>query len=277
MDLKDRFRICFPGGNKGSAEDLLNISSESTSTSPSVHTRSGSTTTEHSSSTSATSSTYPDPSPGKPNYPNLSQPFTISTTLKATSPAFAIAAKSRANQRVRKLWTEDEHQNLVKGFYKHGYQWTAIRNDTDLNLSHRKATDIRDKFRSLFPQQYMDAESGPPVGRRGSVSVSTSSTKGSSVAPTVAGPQTDPDARGGDTRKPVASLPVLPTGTKLPTPTRPEEGGSRDGVDASLEIPSQETSSAPNLTLPPLTLGDNDWDWGDNKLAPLLDWEEFGL
>jgi Myb-like DNA-binding domain len=276
MDLKDRFRICFPSGKKAKLEDVPYLSPESTSTSHSGHTQSGSITTEQSSSTNAPSSTYLDASLRKPISPHLSQSLTFSTTLKTISPEFAIAAKTRANQRVRKLWTEEEHQNLVKGFYKHGYQWTAIRNDTDLNLSHRKATDIRDKFRSLFPQQYMDAESGPPAGRRGSVSVSVGSAKSSSLAPIVGVPPIDPNPRG-DPRKPVASLPVLPTSTKITTPSRPEDGGSKEGVDTSVEIPSQETSAAPNLTLPPLTLGDNDWDWGDNKLAPLLDWEEFGL
>lgn len=284
VDLKDRFRICFPSTNKEKSEVVPVARSGSNSTPARRPTGNDSVTHEPSSSTNANRSTSPDISPENRPPKYLSNRLSITTKLKDTSPDFAMAAKSRANQRVRKLWTEDEHQNLVTGFAKHGYQWTTIRNDTELNLSHRKATDIRDKFRSLFPQQYMDADSGPPVGRKHVTSAaSISSTSSSSIPRTPSSSRhmhanSNPNPMG-DKRKPPASFATAIPTTKPPPMTRPEDCARENPSNLEpLEITPQESSSVvPNLTLPPLTLGDNDWDWGDNKLAPLLDWEEFGL
>ena len=274
MDLKDRFRVCFPCANKHSSVDALIADPENGPPSALERTQSDSTTYMRPDQKNAGIAPSADLPPHH---------HTSSNTCRGLGPAKLMdsptnqgAVKARTNQRVRKLWTEDEHRNLVKGFAKHGYQWTAIRNDADLDLSHRKATDIRDKFRSLFPQQYMDAESGPPVGRKHSNRISTSS-KRSAVQPPTPGTQPmNPMNPMNDERKTTATAVFAATLTTKPH-TRPDEfPRDTNGVE-TVEIAAQESSSVPNLTLPPLTLGDNDWDWGDNKLAPLLDWEEFGL
>ncbi len=273
MDLKDRFRICFPAPNREKRKGVPTVNPDISSISALRHTQNESMTDETSNSTNGTSPLSPYPPPDNHTPTNLYQDITTSTKLKDTPTDFAMAAKFRGNQRVRKLWTEDEHQNLVKGFAKHGYQWTAIRNDSELNLSHRKATDIRDKFRSLFPQQYMDAESGPPVGRKKSISLDS---KGSSTPPIPR--DIRPINSVSDKRKTApSSAGLIPTKLPPPPPARSEERTRDVSAAETLEIPPESSSSAPNLTLPPLALGDNDWDWGDNKLAPLLDWEEFGL
>ena len=293
MDLKDRFRICFPNTNKEKMEDVGPTARlDKQLTFNPGHTRNNNISHNLPSSTDTLSSPPSDLSPNQPSSSHFYQSPNMPLNLKVTPSDFAIAAKSRASQRVRKLWTEEEHQNLVKGFAKHGYQWTAIRNDLELNLSHRKATDIRDKFRSLFPQQYMDADSGPPAGRKNTTSAGGVSSKNNSMSsisqPTTSVRHINSLNPTSDKRKPSTSfapIPMSATTTKS-LHLRADEGPrdiTTSGVEA-LEITTitttttQESSSTvPNLTLPPLALGDNDWDWGDNKLAPLLDWEEFGL
>lgn len=292
-DLKDRFRICFPSTNKERSEGVSHANPDNTSSAP-RH------TTNHPlAQEGATSTTTKPPPPSSDIPPIAPTPTTKSRPSPSSSP-------SHPRSRIRKLWTESEHQNLVKGFAKHGYQWTAIRNDAALSLSHRKATDIRDKFRSLFPQQYMDAESGPRVvvGGKGSVCVGGRGGGGGvggkaggseAGAGMIHGSEVEGDSGIGNGAQVLGSLGVEKRKSGPPSsllrqslpPPRPEDT-SRDAapavsvlpIESSLEsnAPHEASSSAvPNLTLPPLTLEDNDWDWGDNKLAPLLDWEEFGL
>lgn len=67
-------------------------------------------------------------------------------------------AKSR--RRSRRPFTTAEDEALLKGYSVHGFQWTLIQQDKDLNLGHRRATDLRDRFRTKFPHAYRD---GGPV------------------------------------------------------------------------------------------------------------------
>lgn len=129
--------------------------------------------------------------------------ISVSNTSPNTSqeePRRALALPAKTARRKRRLWTTDETQNLMRGVERHGFQWTLIHDDNQLNLSHRKATDLRDRIRNLFPDCYRNADIRPKRGQ--------------------------PD-------------------------------GPR--------------------TLPPLVLDDDgDWDWSNNTLPPLLEWDDIG-
>ena len=45
----------------------------------------------------------------------------------------------------------------MAGIRKYGYAWTAMQEDLELHLTHRKATDLRDRVRNLFPDHYKNA------------------------------------------------------------------------------------------------------------------------
>lgn len=66
-------------------------------------------------------------------------------------------AKSR--RRLRRPFTAEEDDALLKGYSEHGFQWTAIQQDQQLNLGHRRSTDLRDRFRTRFPHAYRDGGS----------------------------------------------------------------------------------------------------------------------
>ncbi|MCJ1385705.1 hypothetical protein MMC17_008828 [Xylographa soralifera] len=51
-------------------------------------------------------------------------------------------------------WTKEEDENLIKGHKKHGFSWTAITKDPDMQLSHRLGAQVRDRFRLKFSELY---------------------------------------------------------------------------------------------------------------------------
>ena len=62
-------------------------------------------------------------------------------------------------------WTSEEDSNLVKGHQKYGFQWTLISQDSEIDLGHRKGSQIRDRFRLKFPELYQNA--APPPKPKG--------------------------------------------------------------------------------------------------------------
>jgi hypothetical protein len=54
-------------------------------------------------------------------------------------------------------------------------------------------------------------------------------------------------------------------------------------VGAVLEAPKlvgetvDVSQDPPGMTLPPLALDGDNWEWGNNTLPPLLDWEDMGI
>ncbi|KAI5801435.1 hypothetical protein DFH27DRAFT_58288 [Peziza echinospora] len=63
----------------------------------------------------------------------------------------------KAPRRERKPFAAYEDMALLKGFERHGALWSKIQGDKDLNLSHRRSTDLRDRFRNAFPERYTQA------------------------------------------------------------------------------------------------------------------------
>ncbi|KAI0078424.1 hypothetical protein K474DRAFT_1660443, partial [Panus rudis PR-1116 ss-1] len=55
----------------------------------------------------------------------------------------------------RKKWSEEETQMLVKGCNKWGVgNWKAILNDPELTFDNRSPVDLKDRFRTYFPDAY---------------------------------------------------------------------------------------------------------------------------
>jgi Myb-like DNA-binding domain len=173
----------------------------------------------------------------------------------ASHPGKPSSTETTGSRRIRRAWTSDEDESLLNGVAKHGFQWTAIHDDPDLDLSHRKATDLRDRIRNKYPEGYKNAETAPPKWQ---------------MQKTVS--RKNPDAN--DTATPKGrKLLKDGSGRRKPPSKKPSGAGKSsglvEGVDGSLELPGR--------TLPPLDIDDDDWDWSNNTLPPLLDWEEMGI
>ena len=63
----------------------------------------------------------------------------------------------KSNRRERTAYSDAEDHALLKGFQKYGNTWAAIQQDCELSLGHRKSTDLRDRFRTRFPEHYEKA------------------------------------------------------------------------------------------------------------------------
>lgn len=84
----------------------------------------------------------------------------------------------KPQRRSRRPFTTAEDEALLKGYAVHGFQWTSIQQDERLNLGHRKATDLRDRFRTKFPHAYREggSVSGKSLSPQNQNKTSTSST-----------------------------------------------------------------------------------------------------
>jgi hypothetical protein len=60
----------------------------------------------------------------------------------------------KSARRERRGFTDEEDTNLLRGYESYGASWSRIRADQSLDLSHRRATDLRDRFRNRFPDKY---------------------------------------------------------------------------------------------------------------------------
>ncbi|KAI9022759.1 hypothetical protein CLU79DRAFT_750603 [Phycomyces nitens] len=60
----------------------------------------------------------------------------------------------RAPRRGRRLFDKQENESLLLGVERYGVSWSKIAKDPELNLSHRKSMDLRDRFRNAYPDRY---------------------------------------------------------------------------------------------------------------------------
>jgi hypothetical protein len=224
VDLKDRYRVCTSGPNK--IRHVIEAQ------------RAGEPLTPSSSSTI--------------NMRVSSEKMTDGTEAHAggsSPPPEAPSTKRTTGRRVRRAWTSDEDENLLKGVVKHGFQWTAIHDDKELDLSHRKATDLRDRIRNKFPEGYRNAETAPPKSQ-----IQKAASKGSH------------DNTGAAATR------------KRKVPKNRSEGQKTEATKSSRLVEGADgCQEQPGRTLPPLDIDDEDWDWNNNTLPPLLDWEEMGI
>jgi hypothetical protein len=76
------------------------------------------------------------------------------------------ASFAKAKRKDRTPFTSKEDENLLIGFGKYGGKWSSIQKDETLGLSHRRSTDLRDRFRNAFPDKYVGAGFKPPPSKR---------------------------------------------------------------------------------------------------------------
>jgi hypothetical protein len=134
IDLKDRFRVCCPNDYKTSRAPKKAQTSEGKEIPEDV-----------------------EPTASKPTRPHRSD-------RKSSSELLQLGIKEpfqKSKRRRRTDYSAAEDEALLRGFRKHGNSWAAIRQDPTFKLSHRKATDLRDRFRTKYPEQYEKAGLAP--------------------------------------------------------------------------------------------------------------------
>lgn len=216
---------------------------------------------------SGSSTPQQSPPPKGPEFSSKSQANLESLGI----PEPFVSAKSK--RRSRRPFTTAEDEALLKGYAVHGFQWTLIQQDKRLNLSHRRATDLRDRFRTKFPHAYRDggsvngkamnppkletANSDPgPVTRDRPASTESTPTK----APPIVHRRSDSQIHSRQTSS--ASHGNAGTGPFDPSFLPPPQGfleSSGNALSLSLDE-NPAGSSSP---------------WEDNTLAPMI-WDDLG-
>lgn len=254
------------GSSFGSSSTSL--SSASSSYRPSASSMSSATPdTDHGSI--STPQQTPPPAGSPTTVPNTSQ-----TTLETLGiPEAHVAKKSK--RRSRRPFTAAEDEALLKGYAVHGFQWTLIQQDQRLNLGHRRATDLRDRFRTKFPHAYRDGGSvsgkalpqtpGPTAGP--SQPVPQDRIHGSQGSP--AHPQPHAHHREVHTRHPSTVShsnqgPIDPALLPPPQGYLESSASNTPAVSGLLSFPLDE-NAATGAASP----------WEDNTLAPMV-WDDLG-
>lgn len=125
VDLKDRFRTCFP---KEYRKDVMAEEAE-------------------------------DQAQGSPSK-NPPKRRVTKTELHHAEVLQQLNIKGpfpKVQRRERREFTAEEDARLLQGFTIYGASWSKIQNDPALHLGHRRSTDLRDRFRNAFPDRYESA------------------------------------------------------------------------------------------------------------------------
>jgi hypothetical protein len=194
----------------------------------------------------------------------------------------------KSNRRSRRPFTPAEDEALLKGYAVHGFQWTLIQQDTHLNLSHRKATDLRDRFRTKFPSAYR--EGGSVSGNslhRASAESKQSNIVNDGAQPSLSPQQQDTPTRSSrssaEKKQQSASEPVglASIGSLLPPRLQNQSGMLVDANGSSGCVFSMEdTNTSTGVTSSAESVAGNKHastgssNWVDNTLPP-LNWDDL--
>ena len=220
----------------------------------------------------------------------ISPPNSTTTGDEATPKSPTDHSQPLKQRRKRRAWTTLEDENLIKGVAKHGFQWTAIHDDVQLDLQHRRATDLRDRIRNRFPDGYKHAESAP---LRSEVRKAEKSGAHVSTTPSSGHEDGDVTPQHSAFSKSQSNGAIL-TPTSIDTPSRLVSGHSRSSAATvtmlihntdhdtepykSDKDKDKDKDQLPGVTLPSFTLEvDDHMDWEDNRLPPLHEWDDIGL
>lgn len=191
-------------------------------------------------------------------------------TSRATDVVAPSTSQSEAvkPKRKRRPWTAAEDAALLHGVSKHGFQWTNIHDDAELNLNHRRATDLRDRIRNLYPEGYKQAEVRPLKSdiKKEEKSLRVQETSSSELQASL---KSTDERSSKSTPQDLASGAISSLHSKQIF---------KRGNTVKTGVPVQQTVEQVGVTLPSLALDDDDeLDWGNNTLPPLLEWEEIGM
>ncbi|GLI76804.1 hypothetical protein PoHVEF18_005082 [Penicillium ochrochloron] len=194
-----------------------------------------------------------------------------STLASLGLPEAHVATKSK--RRSRRPFTTAEDEALLKGYAVHGFQWTLIQQDKRLNLGHRRATDLRDRFRTKFPHAYRDggSVSGKAIHSQPQGQAPAANTPGPSSQNRDASNESPPTkAQPTNHRRPKShsrhpsSISNTNAGPLDAAFLPPPQGYLDNMVPGALSFPSDDNAA-----------GGAPSPWEDNTLAPMV-WDDLG-
>ncbi|KNG80356.1 MYB DNA-binding domain protein [Aspergillus nomiae NRRL 13137] len=198
---------------------------------------------------------------------------TLSSKSKSTLASLGIPEPHftiKSRRRSRRPFTVAEDEALLKGYAVHGFQWTLIQQDKRLNLGHRRATDLRDRFRTKFPHAYRDggSVSGNSFNQSEESGLKDGKDRASSSKRNLQPTKQLPSSQNGksDNSEQSALGPIDPAlSPPAPPPGLPLESVAGAPSTAVFSFPLDENTANPSGVDP---------SWADNTLAPMV-WDEL--
>lgn len=96
----------------------------------------------------------------------------------------------KVKRRKRRKFTDEEDEALLRGYEEYGASWHSIQKDPVFQTTGRRPTDLRDRFRTRFPDQYVKSGLVPrpvnfpkPLPRSGAASEDQAETITPATAP----------------------------------------------------------------------------------------------
>lgn len=99
--------------------------------------------------------------PDNPSEARLATPSKSDNTDQATFTEAGYSNLWKVKRRKRRRFTEEEDAALIRSYQKHGASWTSIQKESIFQARGRTATDLRDRFRTRFPEDYAKAGLAP--------------------------------------------------------------------------------------------------------------------
>lgn len=204
---------------------------------------------------------------------------TLSNKSKSTLASLGIPEPHhtvKPRRRARRPFTASEDEALVKGYAVHGFQWTLIQQDKRLNLGHRRATDLRDRFRTKFPHAYREGgsisgkslQSGTltptPTGEASQATGSKRSTRPERRSASTA-PHSKPDTVQRTDSAMLGSASPRHAPTPQGLPENSTAGATSAGTSFPLHFDDRSHSAATSNPEAP---------WADNTLPPMV-WDDL--
>ncbi|KAF2010730.1 hypothetical protein BU24DRAFT_426941 [Aaosphaeria arxii CBS 175.79] len=153
VDLKDRFRTCCPDETGKSRQ----INSQTTHSRDSNNDLTLATGLQGDEATPATTSVAPDEASSKPKKPRKSRSDKQEKSTEQLAEMGIQEPFARSKRRQRVEFTEKDDENLWKGYKQYGPVWHLIKEDANFGFRHRHPTDLRDRFRIRYAEEYAKA------------------------------------------------------------------------------------------------------------------------
>ncbi|KAF2104716.1 hypothetical protein NA57DRAFT_51524 [Rhizodiscina lignyota] len=151
VDLKDRFRRCFPEEYRKAGEQLADERATKDTDSPPVSvTKSTNGATAVSTEITTNSTTEAQEAQANKSSKKPGTKISEQVTSSSAEPAF----ERKIERRGRVKFTQEEDDAILRGFMKYGPKWHKIQSDPDLKLDNRSRTDLRDRFRNKYPEEF---------------------------------------------------------------------------------------------------------------------------
>lgn len=152
VDLKDRFRVCCSSEGRKSRHQKYKNKQEPP---PANVSRTASRTTDSKGPQESGTLTNDNSAEKRRFAQSAGHLHQLSQSELAE---LGIAAEfPKSKRRARQAFSTIDDENLLKGFKKYGTMWHSIRDDAEYGFSTRHATDLRDRFRFRYPEEFAAA------------------------------------------------------------------------------------------------------------------------